>query len=218
MFCNNHFMSTYLQSNCIYLVTLGRAGLLRPRTYTLVKWAVPQDLPQYMSQIPLMRAFRAHAGMDEWRMHLAIVLLYNTDPVERRLLQSWMTPDPPVQRSGDNAAFRAEPRCVVPNWNDQRFSIQNELTNVSHNQTPVFRVSDCLSSVQANSISCVALIESADGATCKAQRRLYLDDKDDTKCHIRGVLLYMVRHEHAGLHCNSDYRFVLCTTDIAIHP
>jgi hypothetical protein len=79
MFCNNHFMSTYLQSNCIYLVTLGRAGLLRPRTYTLVKWAVPQDLPQYMSQIPLMRAFRAHAGMDEWRMHLAIALLYNTE-------------------------------------------------------------------------------------------------------------------------------------------
>jgi hypothetical protein len=91
-------MSTYLHSHCIYLVTSGRAALLRPRTYTSVKWAVPQDLPQYMSQIPLMRAFRAHAGMDEWRMHLAIALLHNTDPVERRLLQSWMTP---VSRASD---------------------------------------------------------------------------------------------------------------------
>jgi hypothetical protein len=208
----------YLHSNCIYLVTSGRAALLRPRTYTSVKWAVPQDLPQYISQIPFMRAFWAHAGMDEWRMHLAIALLYSRDPVERRLIQSWMTPGHPVQRSGYHAAFRAEPRRVDPNWNDQRFSIQNALPNVSHNQTPVFRVSDCPSSVQANSISCVALIDSADGATCQAQRRLYLDDKDDTKCHIRGVLVYMFRHEHAGLHCNSDYRFVLCTTDIAIHP
>jgi hypothetical protein len=57
---------------------------------------------------------------------------------------------------------------------------------------------------QANSIFCVALIDVADRDTCKAQRRLYLDDKDDTKCHIRGVLVYMFKHEHAGLHCKSD--------------
>jgi hypothetical protein len=120
-----------------------------------------------------MRAFRAHAGMDEWRMNLAIALLYSRDPVERRLIQSWMAPGHPVQRSGYHAAFRAEPRRVDPNWNDQRFSIQDELPNVSHSQTPVSRVSDCPSSVPSCPLSRESFVQKARGARGSLKRGRY---------------------------------------------